>query len=46
MFGVVLISKLLTLSPGRVAKSVNPHAIVDAQQEHQGACRLVDLAGN
>lgn len=37
---------LLTLSLGRVAKSVNPRAIVDAQQEHQAACRLVHLVGN
>lgn len=36
----------VTLSLGLVAKSVNPHAIVDAQQEHQGARRLVDLTGN
>jgi hypothetical protein len=46
MFGVVLISMLLTLSPGWVVKSVNPRMIVDAQQDHQGACRCVDLAGN
>jgi hypothetical protein len=37
---------LLTLSQGLVAKSVNPRAIVNAHQEHQGAHRLVDLAGN
>jgi hypothetical protein len=30
---------LLTLSLGLVAKSVNPRAIVDAQQEHQDARR-------
>jgi hypothetical protein len=46
MIGVAIICMLLTLSLGLVAKSVNPRAIVDAQQEHQGARRLVDLAGN
>jgi hypothetical protein len=34
------------VSPEPVLKSVNPHVIVDAQEEQQAACRLADLAGN
>jgi hypothetical protein len=37
---------LLTLSLNWVAISVNPRAIVDAQQAHRAAWRPVDLAGN
>jgi hypothetical protein len=43
MIGVAIICMLLTLSLGLVAKSVNPRAIVDAHQEHQGARRAVAL---
>lgn len=43
---MAIIYTLLTLSLGLIAKSVNSCAIVDAQQEHQGARCPVDLAGN